>query len=924
MAIPDETEALTPRKRRTRFGASVLDQGLASVSNLLMSVAIASQVPLNEFGAFGLVFALFILVQGSARAFVGEALLIRNEVMDGRIQRSEARAVASCAVIIGLTGSAVSIVASIPATGVLSQALLALAVVFPFLIWQDLSRYISFSAARPKGALYADTLWCGAQVLTYTILFYEDVSTVVPYILFWGLSSVVSVIYQIYSVGSIPGVGLAKIWVKRHKDLSPRFLGEYLTLAAVQQGTVFIVGAIAGLSAVGGLRSAQVLLGPVNVISLGAAVVILPAVARIARYGDIRHLRRYALIVSLSLSSITLVYSLSLMLVPDKVGRALLSDSWGSGQQIAPLLALSVLLNNISYGATSAIRGMERAKQSLRMRLVTGPVSIGAVTTGAILDGAVGAALGLAAASAIQVLLWWTLFMYLSKKEAERIDDNESGGQAMNPADKVWSPSSSRLRVREFCAWGTVLALVCAVGAAITQIPLVVFGIVGVTASVVFALRNPKGFVCATVVVLLFVRTIEQRSGIGATGYLDEFCVIIGVVAFPVARYMNRQRLVAFPGFPLFAGFLLFGILSSYMSSVPVSITLSGILLAGKGIAFGWSVAQIDWTESDIPRIVKISCCVMAFVLGCALINLLFPSFWVNTVMQSSGFGRRYGVPPIIGPFVHPGYFGTTVALFAIGTYAYRLKVGKSRINTILLFSSLAASFLTFRRKVLGALMVCLIYLYLKARGPVGISVLLLIAPALLVICWPFFVAVAETTSTEYLSNPGGVARIRLYIDGFGIAIDRFPFGAGFGRFGSATARAYYSPEYEGLGYRSVWGLGADSENGKFLTDTFWPSVFGEAGFIGGVGFIGGLWVFYRSCRQNFISASSPLLSWLYIVGAAWAIELSIESLAGAVFTAAPTYGLFFGLVGFIAGVRRSVSHESIGLNSDAPRAHSA
>ncbi|MBY4207234.1 hypothetical protein HQO44_12240 [Rhodococcus fascians] len=908
MAIPDVTAAMSSRRRRARFGASVLDQGLASISNLLMSVAIASQVPLIEFGAFGLVFALFILVQGSARAFVGEALLIRNEVIDGRVLSSEARAVASCAIVIGLTGSAVSVVASIPATGVLSQALLALAVVFPFLIWQDLSRYISFSAARPRDALYADALWFGAQVLTYIALLYEDVTTVVPYILFWGLSSVVSVLYQMRVVGSIPGFGLANSWVKIHKDLSPRFLGEYLTLAAVQQGTVFIVGAVAGLSAVGGLRSAQVLLGPVNVISLGAAVVILPAIARIARSGNVGHLRKYAFVVSCSLSSVTLVYSLLLMLVPDKVGQSLLSDSWGSGQQIAPLLALSVLLNNVSYGATSAIRGMERAKQSLRMRLVTGPISIAAVATGAVLDGAVGAVLGLAAASAIQVLLWWTLFLHLSKKEVERVDGNESGGQTMNRAGTIWPGSSSRFRARQFGLWGCVIALVCAVGAAITQIPLIIIGIAGVFASFVFALRNPKGFVCVTVVVLLFVRTIEQRSGIGASGYLDEFCVIIGLVAFPVARYMNRQRLVAFPGSSFFAVFLLFGILSSYINLVPMSITLSGILLAGKGIAFGWSVAQVDWTESDIPRVVKISCCVMAFVLGCALINLLFPGFWVNTVMQSSGFGRRYGVPPIIGPFVHPGYFGTTVALFAIGTYAYRLKVGKSRLNTILLLSSSAASFLTFRRKVLGALMVCIAYLYLRTRGPAGLSVLLMVLPALLVICWPFFVAVAETTSTEYLSNPGGVARIRLYIDGFGIAIDRFPFGSGFGRFGSATARAYYSPEYEGLGYRNVWGLGADTENGRFLTDTFWPSVFGEAGFVGGAGFIGGLWIFFQSCRQNSRSASTPLLSWLYIVGAAWSIELSIESLAGAVFTAAPTYGLFFGLVGFIAGVKRSDS----------------
>ena len=66
----------TPRRTSLRVGASVLDQGLASASNLLMSLVIASQVSMAAFGAYGLAYAIFVICQGATRAFVGEALLV--------------------------------------------------------------------------------------------------------------------------------------------------------------------------------------------------------------------------------------------------------------------------------------------------------------------------------------------------------------------------------------------------------------------------------------------------------------------------------------------------------------------------------------------------------------------------------------------------------------------------------------------------------------------------------------------------------------------------------------------------------------------------------------------------------------------------------------------------------------------------------
>ncbi|WP_156380610.1 MULTISPECIES: hypothetical protein [unclassified Rhodococcus (in: high G+C Gram-positive bacteria)] len=443
--------------------------------------------------------------------------------------------------------------------------------------------------------------------------------------------------------------------------------------------------------------------------------------------------------------------------------------------------------------------------------------------------------------------------------------------------------------------------------------PFVVLPSLLLICSVALAYAHPKFFVLVTALVLLFVRTLEYRSGMSQVGYLDEMCVFICAIVFPIMRLLAHGKLRLFPGFYCFAVYILCGLLSAVIRDVPTAVLVSGLLLAGKGVLCGWAVSQIDWAPSDISRMVKSGSVIMTFVFGCAVVNLAAPGFWTGTVMSSPGFGYRYGIPPIIGPFVHPGYFGTTVALFGLAALAYRVYHGSSAFNTAMLVASLVTTLLTVRRKVIAALLIGAGYLYIRVNGVKGVIVASVLVPIALVLIWPILMSVLDATATEYLSNPDEVARIRLYSDGAGVAFNYFPFGAGFGRFGSATARAYYSPEYADLGYRYVWGLGDTQESGKFLTDTFWPAVFGEAGFIGGLAFVFALWRIYSSFSRGAKSSSDARLSWLYTVAVLWTVELVIESMAGAVFTAAPTYGLFFGLIGIAGAYLQSEQSEQTG-----------
>lgn len=89
-----------------------------------------------------------------------------------------------------------------------------------------------------------------------------------------------------------------------------------------------------------------------------------------------------------------------------------------------------------------------------------------------------------------------------------------------------------------------------------------------------------------------------------------------------------------------------------------------------------------------------------------------------------------------------------------------------------------------------------------------------------------------------------------LFVDSLRILKEVFPIGLGFGAYGSATAAKFYSPKYIELGYENYWGMGI--EENMFLTDNFWPCIFGQFGIIGLILFLLIIGVFIKKALKIF------------------------------------------------------------------------
>lgn len=107
-------------------------------------------------------------------------------------------------------------------------------------------------------------------------------------------------------------------------------------------------------------------------------------------------------------------------------------------------------------------------------------------------------------------------------------------------------------------------------------------------------------------------------------------------------------------------------------------------------------------------------------------------------------------------------------------------------------------------------------------------------------------------------------ARAVLTIGAPFIAADHFPFGSGWGTYGSAFSAEPYSPVYGMYRMAGVWGMSPNYH--EFLSDTFWPMILGECGYFGFAAFIAVMILLIKKILQLktdkaiYASALIPLL----------------------------------------------------------------
>lgn len=382
-------------------------------------------------------------------------------------------------------------------------------------------------------------------------------------------------------------------------------------------------------------------------------------------------------------------------------------------------------------------------------------------------------------------------------------------------------------------------------------------------AALAFAFTRPVAAVLSAWVLLVLQAVAAGLAGavsdrVGTmVSHIDEVTLATLVIALSLRRFAGvtpqatakPHRLMVWS----VCGFVGLGLLSSFLAG-PGPQTVLGLWYALKFWLVLWLSLCVPWTKADIERAFRLTTVVGLFVAFCGVIDFVAPGPLRAILHTGGGPIRSFRAGAVQSVFAQPGAFAEFMSLvFALSAAHYVLT--RKRASLLSAGAFLLMSLLSLRLKsVLVPLAVLIVLVTWRSAGvrrravPVTLFVLVCFIVAL-----PLYGSAIAGQAQKFTSSAGETPRGKLYTVGADVAVQRFPLGAGFGRYGEYAATYRYSPIYQQHGFQFIYGL--SPTRSQQLTDTSWPAVYGETGMLG-MGFYGlGIVTLLRDLRRRRRSA---------------------------------------------------------------------
>lgn len=390
------------------------DQALSSLANAGLSIIVARQVGNAQFGAFSAALLVFAFAMALNRAFVAEPYVIAFSASRTAQQRAAARQATGAAFVNGVVvGIACLGAAVFVSDGYLREGLIGLAITIPLILVQDVWRFVFFAQGRPQAATLNDFVWTLTQFSAIGALVLTGRTSILGFVLAWGLAAGVAAAVGCLQTGLLPSPRATMAWTKRHWPLSSRLVADILVAMGSSSVAFIALGSILGLGAVGAIRGAQVLVGPLQLLFSGISSFALPWLSRENSAG--RSVLRGGALAAVAAAMVSAGWVGVLLLLPDAVGAELLGQSWIPGRVVLVPIGVLMILAAATLGGALALKSLGRSDLMLAVSLVQGPLTIVLCLLGAWLSGAYAAAAGFAIAQFVGGIMLWFLLLRVTK-----------------------------------------------------------------------------------------------------------------------------------------------------------------------------------------------------------------------------------------------------------------------------------------------------------------------------------------------------------------------------------------------------------------------------------------------------------------------------------------------------------------------------
>lgn len=280
-------------------------------------------------------------------------------------------------------------------------------------------------------------------------------------------------------------------------------------------------------------------------------------------------------------------------------------------------------------------------------------------------------------------------------------------------------------------------------------------------------------------------------------------------------NYKERVGLYAMPIL------LVIGLTSNYITGYQQNTVAIAVdaFTCFKIFAAYYGALQVVHDEEKIFDLLVVAAKALLF---CALVGFLLHLSGI----VSMGHDRSFmGLPCYQFLFGHP----TEFAAYCVGIAA--LLMVDSRKNKIWILLAVVFLCFTMRAKAAGIAFVIGFFLLRSLvvdgnKKPSALIYLILVIGILFL----------GADQIEFYFGDSRSARYLLQSTAVQIAQAQFPLGSGFGTFASNMSAVYYSPLYYIYGLSTVYGLMPQAHS--YVSDSFWPILIGQFGFIGFIIFL--------------------------------------------------------------------------------------
>lgn len=404
---------------------TTLDQLLSSTGNALLLFVLAQVATVSEFGVLSLQIAIVMAWIGFNRGAVGTPILLVSNLSKREILAEGGYATVFS--IVSAAGAMVAILAVGLAAGDVATAV-ALAVVVPVVLAQDVARYPAIACGRPVVAVVADAAWAfGMAVLFSANITGADIS-VATAILLWGALGMLSATVLVVGTPLRPHLDRIGSWWKMYSPARIRFGATYATVALSTAATAGLVTVIAGADVAGGLRGASSLFGPIMMLIMAVPMVFVPHVRRTA--ASPRSQWRLQLLTSSITATLALAATALVLVVPGSVGAGILGQTWESAITAVPFIGLECAANCWIVGLYSWLQAQGMGRKLFQLRVLHVTLQLGAA---AVAASVVGSLVSVAAALAVSCWMMALIGLVVVRRASRREPDIRPTRQAPSP-----------------------------------------------------------------------------------------------------------------------------------------------------------------------------------------------------------------------------------------------------------------------------------------------------------------------------------------------------------------------------------------------------------------------------------------------------------------------------------------------------------